>query len=177
MRISVVSTLWLLWSVLLWIFLCKYLIICFQLYWVYTQEWSSWVIVHLLSRVWLCDPMDCSMPGFPVLHYLPEFAQTHVHWADDAIQPSHPLSPPPPVLLPSICPSIGVFSKESVLWIRWPKNSRFSFSISPSDEYYVLVSFRIDWFDLLAVQGDHLHEGGAMLITLTRLSSSLSLLM
>ena len=94
----------------------------------------------------LCDPMDCSTPGFPVLHILPEFAQTHVHQISDAIQLSH-------LLLPSIFPSIRVFSRESVLCIRWPKNWSFSFSISSTNEYSGLISFRIDWFDLLAVQG------------------------
>ena len=94
----------------------------------------------------LCDPMDCSMPGFPVHHQLPELAQTHVHRVGDAIQPSHPL-----FLLPSIFPSIRVFPNESIIHIWWPKY--WSFSISPSNEYSVLISFRIDWFDLLAVQG------------------------
>ena len=95
--------------------------------------------------------MDCSTPGFPVLHYLLEFAQTHVHLVSDAIQPSHPL--PPLLLLPSVFPSIRVFSNESALCIRWPKYWSFSFSISPSNEYSGLISFRIDWFDLLSVQG------------------------
>ena len=93
----------------------------------------------------LCDPMDCSMPGFPVHHQLPELAQTHVHRVGDAIQPSHPL-----FLLPSIFPSIKVFSNESVLHIRWPKN--WSFTFSPSNEYLGLISFRMDCLDLLAVQ-------------------------
>ena len=79
-----------------------------------------------------------------------QFTQTHVHCISDAIQPSHPLSPL--LLLPSIFPSIRVFSSESVLCIRWPKYWSFSFSISPSSEYSGLISFRIDWFDLLAVQ-------------------------
>ena len=161
--------------------------------------------------------MDCSTPGFPVHHQLPEFTQTHVHWVSDGIQPSHPLSslsPPAfnlpqhpmsqfftwggqsigilasasviliniqdwfplgwtgllksiesvmpsshlilcrPLLLPlSIFPSIWVFSIESVLRIRWPKDWSFSFSISPSNKYSGLISFRMDWLDLLAVQG------------------------
>ena len=92
--------------------------------------------------------MDWSMPGFPVLHCLPELAQSHVHWVGDAIQPSHPLLLPPSIFL-----SIRVFSNELPLWIRWPKYWSFSFSISPSNEYSGLTSFRIDWFDLLAVQG------------------------
>ena len=94
--------------------------------------------------------MDCSTPAFPVLHHLLEFAQTHVHWVSDTIQPSHPLSPPSPAL---VFPSIRVFSNESALPIRWPKFWSFSFSISPSNEYSGLISFRIDWFDLFAVQG------------------------
>ena len=99
----------------------------------------------------LCDPMDCSTPGFPVHHQLPKLPQTHVHWVGDATQPSHPLSSPSS---PSfIFPSIRVFSKESVLCIRWPKYCNFSFSISPSNEYAGLISFRMDWLDLLAVQG------------------------
>ena len=99
----------------------------------------------------LCDPMDCSTPGFPVHHQLLELAQTHVHRVGDAIQLSHPLlSPSPPTFSLS---SIRVFSNESALCIRWPKYWRFSFSISPSNEYLGLVSFRIDWLDLLAVQG------------------------
>ena len=102
----------------------------------------------------LCDPMDCSTPGFPVHHHLPELAQTHVHRVSDAIQPSHPLSSPSPLLLlPSIFPSIRVFSNESALCIRWPKYRSCSFSISPSNEYSGLISFRMDWLDLLAVQG------------------------
>ena len=97
----------------------------------------------------LRDPMDYSMPGFPVLYYLLEVAQTHVHWVSDATEPSHPLSPHfPPV---SIFPSIRVFSNGSALRIRWPKY--WSFSISPFNECSWVISFRIDWFDLLAVQG------------------------
>ena len=99
----------------------------------------------------LCNPMDCSTPGFPVLHYLPGFAQTQVRWVSDAIQPSHPLSPHYPLIL--IFPSIRLCSNELALGIRWPKHWSFSFSISPSNEYSGLVSFRINWFDLLAVQG------------------------
>ena len=97
------------------------------------------------------NPMDCSMPGFPALYYLPNFAQTHVHWDGDNTEPSHPLCPL--LLLPAVFPSIRVFSNESVLHIRWPKYQSFSLIISPSNEYSGLISFRIDWFDLLAVQG------------------------
>ena len=99
----------------------------------------------------LCDPMDCSTPGFPVHHQLRELAQTHVHQVSDAIQPSHPLSSPLPPAFSF--PSIRVFSNESVLCIRWPNYWSFSFSMSPSNEYSELISFRIDWFDFLAVQG------------------------
>ena len=99
------------------------------------------------SCLTLCDPMDCSTPGFPVLQHLPEFAQTHIHWVGDAIQPSHPL------LLPSISPSIRVFSNESAIYIRWPKYWSFSFSNSFPNEYSGLISFRTDWFGLLEVQG------------------------
>ena len=95
--------------------------------------------------------MDCSTPGLPVHHQLPEFTQTHVHWVGDVIQPS--ILCCPLLLLPSIFPSIRVFSNELVLCIRWPKYWSFSFSISPSNEYSGLISFRMDWFDLLAVQG------------------------
>ena len=100
----------------------------------------------------LCNPMDCSTQGFPVHHQLPELAQTHVHPVGDTSQPSHPLCHPF-LLLPSIFTSINVFSNESVLHIRWPKYWNFSFSISPSNEYSGLISFRMDWFDLLVVQG------------------------
>ena len=95
--------------------------------------------------------MDCSMPGFPVHHQLPELAQTQVHWVSDDTQPSHPLLSPSP--LPSIFPGLRVFSLKSVLCIRGLKYWSFSFSISPSNEYSGLISFRIDWLDLLAVQG------------------------
>ena len=99
----------------------------------------------------LCNPMYCSTPGFPVHHQLLEPSQTHVHQVSDAIQPSHPHHSLLP--LPSIFPSIRVFSIESVLCIRWPKYWDFSFSISPFNEYSGLISFRIDWLDLLSVQG------------------------
>ena len=95
--------------------------------------------------------MNHSTPGLPVHHQLPEFSQTHIHWVGDAIQPSHPLCPL--LLPPSIFPSIRVFSNESVLHIRWPKYWSLSFSISPSSEHPGLITFRMDWLDLLAVQG------------------------
>ena len=94
----------------------------------------------------LCNRMDCSTPGFPVLHCLPECAQIHVHWVRDAIKPSHPL--PPPFPFPA-----SVFSNESALSIRQPKYWCFRFSISTSSEYSGLISFRIILFYPLAVQG------------------------
>ena len=102
----------------------------------------------------LCDPMNCSTPGLPVHHQLPEFTQTHVHRVSDAIQPSsHLILCRPLVLLPPIPPSIRVFSNESTLRIRWPKYWSFNSSIIPSKEHPGLISFRMDWLDLLAVQG------------------------
>ena len=95
--------------------------------------------------------MNHSTPGLPVHHQLPEFTQIHFHRVSDAIQPSHPLSSPsPPAPNP---PSIRVFSSESTLRMRWPKYWSFSFTISPSKEHSGLFSFRMDWLDLLAVQG------------------------
>ena len=103
----------------------------------------------------LCDPMNRSTPGLPVHHQLPEFTQTHVHQVSDAIQPSHRLSSPSPIEeLPSIPPIIRAFSSESTLHMRWPKYWSFSFSIIPSKEHPGLISFRMDWLDLLAVQGN-----------------------
>ena len=103
------------------------------------------------SCLTLWDPMNHSMPGLPVHHHLPEFTQTHIHRVGDAIQPSHPLSSPfPPAPIP---PSIRVFSNESTLHMRWPKYWSFSFSIILSKEHPGLISFRMDWLDLLAVQG------------------------
>ena len=99
----------------------------------------------------LHNPMDCSTPGFPVLHHLPELGQTHVYWVGDAIQ--HLILCHPLLLLPSIFPSIRVFSNKSALCIRWPKYCNFSFSINPSNKYSGLISFGMDWLDLLAVQG------------------------
>ena len=106
-----------------------------------------WVCVHLLSRVRLF--------GFPIFHYLLEFAQTHVHWVGDTIQPYFTLCCPLLHLL-SIFPRIRVFSNESALCIKWPKY--WSFNINPSNEYSGLISFRIDWFDLLTVQGTLIYD-------------------
>ena len=111
--------------------------------------------VQLLSSVaqsclTLCDHMDCSTPGLPVHHQLLESTQTHVHWV---VMPSnHFILCHSHLLPPSIFPSIRVFSNESVLHIRWPKYWSFSFSISPSNEYSGLISSRMEWLDLLAVQ-------------------------
>ena len=93
--------------------------------------------------------MPCSTPGFPVLHYLPEIAQMSI----ESVMPfNHLILCRPLLLLPSIFPSIRVFSNELALPIRWPKYRSFSFSISPSIEYSGLISFKIDWSDFLAVQ-------------------------
>ena len=99
----------------------------------------------------LHDLMDCNMPGFSVHHQLPELAQTHVYRVGDAIQPSYPLSfPSPPAF--NLSQHQGLLN-ESVVHIRWPNYWSFSFSISPSNEHSGLISFRMGWFDLLAVQG------------------------
>ena len=110
----------------------------------YTVQFSS----VAQSCPTLCDPMNHSTPGLPVHHQL---TQTYVHPVGDAIQPSHPLlSPSPPAPNPS---QHWVFSNESTLCMRWPKYWSFSFSISPSNEHQELISFMMDWLDLLAVQG------------------------
>ena len=95
--------------------------------------------------------MNCSTPGLPVHHQLPEFTKIHVHRS--VMPSSHLILCHPLLLLPPIPPSIRVFSNESALHIRWPKYRSFSFSISPSNEHPGLVSFRMDWLDILAVQG------------------------
>ena len=117
----------------------------------WNQECDRLSSVQSLSCVQLWDTMDCSMPGFPVHHQFPEFPQTHVI---ELVMPSNHLILCRPLLLwPSIIPSIRVISNESVLCIRWPKYWSFSYSISPSKEIPGLISFRMDWLDLLAVQG------------------------
>ena len=103
------------------------------------------------SCLTLCNPMDCTTPDFPVLHYpwsLLKFMSIESVMPSNHLLLYHPL-----LLLPSIFPSIRVFSNESVLHIRWPKYWSFSFSISHFNEYSGLISFRIDWLDLLALQG------------------------
>ena len=118
---------------------------------------STSLVIQFSSVTQLCptlsDPMNRRTPGLLVHHQLPNPTQIHVHWVGDAIQPSYPLMSPS--LPPSIFPSIRVFSNESALHIRWPKYWSFSFSISPSNEHTGLISFRMDWLDLLAVQGTH----------------------
>ena len=115
---------------------------------------STFVIIQFSSvtqsRPTLCSPMNHRTPGLPVHHQLLEFTQTHVHWVGDAMQPSYPLSSPSPAPNPSHHQSL---SNESTLRMRWPKYWSFSFSISPSNENPGLFSFRMDWLDLLALQG------------------------
>ena len=106
--------------------------------------------VQLLSPVQICDPMDYSTPGLPLHHQLPEVTQTHVHWV---MQSNHLILCCTILILPSIFPSIRVFSNESALHIMWPKYWSFSFNISPSNEYPGLISFRMDWLNLVTVQG------------------------
>ena len=107
------------------------------------------VVFQSLSPT-LCDPMDCNMPGFPVLHHLPEFAQ--LMSIESTMPFNHLILCHPLFLLASVFPSIRFFSNELALCIRWPKYWSFSFSISPSNDYSGLISFRIEQFDLLAVQ-------------------------
>ena len=125
------------------------LYICRILYILYTYISVQFSSVTQ-SCLTLCDHMNCSMPGLPVHHQLPEFTQTLVHRVGDAIQPSHPLlSPSPPA---QSLQASGSFPMRT-LRMRWPKYWSFSFSISPSNENPGLISFRMDWLDLLAVQG------------------------
>ena len=129
----------------------------FHMYFTHTARLNLSVSSVTQSCLTLCDPKDCNMPGFPVHHQLPEFAQTHVHRVgdrvSDAIQPSHPLLSPSSPAFNLFFPSISVFSNESVLHIKWPEYWSISFSISPFNEYSGLISFRMDWFDLHVVQG------------------------
>ena len=111
------------------------------------------VVRHLVAQLCptLCNPMDYNTPGFPVLHHLPEFAQTHLHWVGDATQVSRPLSSPSPSAF-NLTQHQGLFQWVSSLY-QVAKYWSFSLSISTSNEYSGLISFRIDWFDLLAVWG------------------------
>ena len=120
-----------------------------------TSQVEDWIVSILLLfshsvRSTLCDPVDCSIPGFLVLHYLQEFAQ--LMSIESVIPSNHLILCHPLLLLLSIFPSIRIFSNEWALHIRWPNYWDFSFNISPSNEYSCLISFRIDWFDLFAVQ-------------------------
>ena len=129
-------------------------------------SWNCWVLVHIvqllikkenvvvvqsLTCVWLCDPMDCSTPGSSVFHCLPEFTQTCVHQVDDAT--NHLILCGLPLLLPSIFPSIRIFSNESALCIRWPKYWNFRLNISPSNEHPGFISLRMDWWISLQSKG------------------------
>ena len=122
-------------------------------FWKKTQDKISVTLasVQSLNRVRLCDLMNCSTPGLPVHHQLPESTQIHVHWVSGAIQPSHPLSSPSPPAF-NLSQHQGL-SNESALRIRWPKDWSFNFNISSSNEHPGLISFRMDCLDLLAVQG------------------------
>ena len=104
------------------------------------------------SCLTLCDPIDCSTPTLPVHHQLPEFIK-FIKFIKSVMPFSHLILCRPLLLLPSIFPSIRVFSNKSVLCIRWPKYWSFNFNISPSNEHSGLISFRMDWLDLLAFQG------------------------
>ena len=118
--------------------------------WKRPTESFPWFSSVAQSCLTLCNPMDYSTQGLPVHHQLLELAQPHVHWVSDAIQPSHPLLSPSPAGFN--LSQHRIFSNESLLHIRWPKYWSFSFNISPSKEYSELISFRMDWLDLLAVQ-------------------------
>ena len=113
----------------------------------FTISFSCCSVAQL--RLTLCDPMDCSTPGLPVPRHLPEFAQVRIHCISDAIQPSHPLMPSSPSAL-SFSQHRELF--QWAVYITWPKSWSFSFSISPSNQCSGLISLKIDWFDLLAVQ-------------------------
>ena len=109
-------------------------------------------VAQWLSRVWLCNPMNCTTPGFPILHCLPEFAQTHVHWVSDASYSNCLILCPPLLLLPSIFPSIRIFP-----WVgsshQVAKLLEFQLQRQSCQWIFRIDSFRIDWFDLLAIQG------------------------
>ena len=128
-------------------------------HWLFTETVSTLFINWLHCRccsvaklcLTLCNPVICSMPGFPVLHYLQSLLK--LMSIESVVQSSHLIFFHPLPLLPSVFPSIRVLSNESVLSIRWLKYWSFSFSISPSNEHSGLISFRMNWFDLLAVQG------------------------
>ena len=123
----------------------------------YLYTWNQHIINYQFSSVaqscpTLCNPMDYSTPALAVHHQLPEVIQTHVHCVSDAIQPSYPLSSPSPPAF-NLSQHQGFFKRVSSS-IRWPNYQSFSFSISPSNEYSGLISFRMDWLNLLAIQGN-----------------------
>ena len=131
--------------------ICVILIVSFCSY--LSEVVTFWVQFSSVAQSWptLCDPMNHSTPGLPVHHQLLESTKP---MSIESVMPSnHLILCPPLLLLPSIFPSIRVFSNESALHMRWSKYWSFSFSISPSNEYSGLISFRINWLDLLAVQG------------------------
>ena len=155
---------------LCWLYLYAYYIQESSIWWLLLTAWLHEQVLKKMERTvtyphWragsvqfssvaqlcqtLCDPMDHSMPGLPVHHQLSEFTQTHACWVSDTIQPSHPLSPPPP----AFNLSQHQVSNESVLRIRWPKYWSFHFNISLSNEYSGQISFRMDWLDLLVILG------------------------
>ena len=137
----------------LFIYLCifKFVSQCFVVYSACLLTPSVQFSSVTQSCLTLCEPMGCSLPGFPVLHRLPEFAQTHVHWVGDAIQPSHALSSPAPPAF-NLAQHQGLFQRVGSSH-QVAKDWSFSFSISPSKEYSGMISFMVDRLDLLAVQG------------------------
>ena len=119
--------------------------------WLQSPSAVQFSSIQSISHVWLCDPMDCSTPGLPVHHQLPEFTHTHVHWVSDATQPSHPVSFPSP-------PAFNLSQHQGLF--KWVSSSHqvakvleFQLQHQSSNEYSGLISFRMDWLDLLAVQG------------------------
>ena len=136
--------------------ICNFATKCCRQYWVETFRWNiqfSYSVTQsshsALSDSWLCDPMDWSTTGLPVHHQHPELAQSHVYWVSDAIQLSHPVVPFSSC--PLSFPASGFFPMSQ--FFAWPKYWSFCFSISPSSEHQGLISFTMDWLDLLAVQG------------------------
>ena len=121
--------------------MCLFMILCYSVQFSSVTQWCPT----------LCDPMNRTTPGLPVHHQLPESTQTHVHWVSDAIQLFYPLSSPSPPAL-NLSQNQGLFQWVSS-HIRWIKYWSFSFNIRPSNEHPGLISFRMDWLDLLAVQG------------------------
>ena len=138
---------WCFWTVVLEKTL-ESLLDCKEIQPVHPKGDQSWVFIGRTD----VEAETGSTSGLPVHHQLPELPQTHGHWVGDAIHPSHPLSSPSPPTF-SLSQYQGLLKNESVLRIRWPKYWNFIFSISPSNEYSELISFRMDWLDLLAVQG------------------------